>query len=300
MRINAYILAADPSWIESSVLSYYDLVDRIVVSFDANGLGYTGVSVDIEQCLSRLKAIDSAEKLDLHPGHFARREFFSRPMENETHQRRAALAAASEDAEWVLQLDTDEVLADNECFRAALAKADRLNRNALNYPAINIWSVSHNGRFLEQTDRGWRRMGGYPGPMAVRAGSHLTLARRVGSGHFHVDLHQSASKWAVPNDVEVDLVIPAEKAIFHFSWVRSEDWLKRKIATWSHSCDRDWTDEIERWRRARKHPIFASLMSQFERGPRKRHLKLTLPPPPVLDLLERSEEDTRRLNIPVG
>ena len=58
METNAYILAADPAWIEASVRSYYDRVERIVVSYDEDGLGWTGVPLDIEQCLRRLRAMD--------------------------------------------------------------------------------------------------------------------------------------------------------------------------------------------------------------------------------------------------
>ncbi len=42
MRLNAYVLAADPAWIEESVASYYDLVQRILVSFDDSGTSWTG------------------------------------------------------------------------------------------------------------------------------------------------------------------------------------------------------------------------------------------------------------------
>ena len=60
MKLAAYILAADPAWIDWSVPSYYDLVDRIIVSYDGDGLGWTGAPLQIEECLNRLRAIDVA------------------------------------------------------------------------------------------------------------------------------------------------------------------------------------------------------------------------------------------------
>ncbi|MBE7158495.1 MAG: hypothetical protein INR62_08700, partial [Rhodospirillales bacterium] len=126
MRTNAYLLAADPAWIESSVLSYYPLVERIVVSYDEDGFGWTGAPLDIDQCLRRLRVIDRDGKLDFQPGHYARREFFRRPLENDTYQRQCALDQAGTDADWVLQLDTDEIIGDASIFTDCLAQADRL------------------------------------------------------------------------------------------------------------------------------------------------------------------------------
>ena len=42
MRLTAYILAADPAWIEASIQSYYDIVEQIVVCYDRDRLGWTG------------------------------------------------------------------------------------------------------------------------------------------------------------------------------------------------------------------------------------------------------------------
>ena len=43
MRVNAYVLAADPAWLTSSVWSYYNLGDQIVVSFDESN---TSLQID--------------------------------------------------------------------------------------------------------------------------------------------------------------------------------------------------------------------------------------------------------------
>ena len=57
-RIKAYILAADPTWIEESVGSYYPIVDEIIVSYDVDGRAYTGVPLPVETCLQKLRSID--------------------------------------------------------------------------------------------------------------------------------------------------------------------------------------------------------------------------------------------------
>ena len=127
------------------MLSYYDLVDRIVVSYDADGRGWTGVPIDVEQCLRRLRAIDRAGKFDYRPGHFARSEFFARPIENDTNQRRIALDQASDGADWVLQLDTDEVVGNVRTLAACLGEAETRGRSAFDFPQSGCTAASLNG-----------------------------------------------------------------------------------------------------------------------------------------------------------
>src|SRR5215210_1819189 len=60
MCLNAYILAEDPTWCETSVLSYYNLVNKIVVSYEQGNSRALRASRRIEQCLSRLRSVDTA------------------------------------------------------------------------------------------------------------------------------------------------------------------------------------------------------------------------------------------------
>ena len=288
MRINAYIMAADPAWIEASVMSYYEMVSRIVVSYDQESLGWTGGPLDVEQCLRRLRAIDRQGKLDYRPGHYARPAFFKQPLENDTYQRNRALEAAQEGADWIVQLDTDEVLGSAQTFAEALEEANRAGRAALNYPSLWLYCKAFGDWYLESGERGWRRSASYPGPMALRTGAVATLARRTESRPFHVDLRWSGSSGRVPNDITVDRVIRAEAAIWHFSAVRDEAWLRRKYRNSGHALDRDWHPEIRRWMRTAKHPLLRVCLSQLERGHEKRPLKLGRIPPAVRTLLAAS------------
>jgi hypothetical protein len=118
MVINAYVLVAEPSWIEASISSYYAIVDTIVVSYDRSGRGWTGAPIAVDECLDRLRAIDSARKMRFCPGEYARPGHT--PMENDTYQRQQALEAAGAGADWVLAIDTDEVLPDAARFARRL------------------------------------------------------------------------------------------------------------------------------------------------------------------------------------
>ena len=133
MRINAYVMLADPSFLTASIRAYYDHVDRNVVSHDANARSWTGTALPIDETLALIESLDSAGKCELHPGAYARAGFD--PMDNETHQRNEALAVASEGADWVLQLDTDEVIPRASAFLQVLRHADEAGASGLEYPS---------------------------------------------------------------------------------------------------------------------------------------------------------------------
>src|SRR5438128_525348 len=102
MRLKAYILAADPAWIEKSVQSYYDIVDELLVSYDTNKRGWTGAPIPVDECLERLRAMDRDNKIRFYPGEYARLD--RTPMENETYQRQCAITAIGRQTDWILQL----------------------------------------------------------------------------------------------------------------------------------------------------------------------------------------------------
>src|SRR4051794_32393856 len=134
MRIHAYVLAADPTWLVSSVAVYYPHVDKIVVSYDEEHRGYTGAPVPSDTCLKYLRRLDGDGKLEFHPGKFASPGANGGPREAETRQRRVALRQAESGADWVLQIDTDEVLPRWQPLREAIDEAARRAIAAVEWP----------------------------------------------------------------------------------------------------------------------------------------------------------------------
>jgi hypothetical protein len=265
MKLNAYILAADPAWIEASVLSYYDLVERIVVSYDQNALGWTGVPIGVEQCLRRLRAIDRDGKMEYVPGHYARAEFFERPMENDTYQRQCALDRASEGADWVLQLDTDEVILNQGIFFSCLEEAAAVDRQALFYPARWLYQSVGNGWFLESCTRLWRVSAGFPGPVSVRPKTQLRHARQCDVSEYRVDFRSRITDPWHAVTTPVHRVIDANDGILHFSMVRNERAYQKKTESWGHARDCSWSGQMKHWTWCRDHPILAMLMTPFSR-----------------------------------
>jgi hypothetical protein len=236
MRLKAYLLAADPAWIEQGVLSYYDAVEEIIVSFDRNHRGWTGSPIPVDECLRRLAAIDRDRKMRLCPGDFVRHD--NKPIEGETHQRQCAIAEAGRDADWVLQLDTDELLPKPARLTELLSYAERLDIPAVEWPMRVFFQRLPDGRFLEVCQR---KEGGhyeYPGPIAVRPTVTLAGARRTGGPFVRPTVRGDTQSLQIsrptePGEHRLEFCEPDE-AIVHLSWVRTPAEIRSKIASWGH------------------------------------------------------------------
>lgn len=256
--INAYLMAADPWWLEDSVLSYYDLVDRIVVSYDINGLSWTGTELPVEECLQRIRAIDRDGKCDFRPGNFCNLD--RPPLDNDSHQRGVALAQATPGADWVLQLDTDEVALDAAELHSAIMEADRRGAVGVEYPSRYLYTRAAGGAFLEFARPGWRTMANYPGPVAVRAGTPLRHARQIDGGLYRVDLAANNTDPRHPADAVVHRAVRRDQAILHYYWVRSEDSMRRKAGWSGHADTYSEPRRLTTWRRHTRHPFLATAL----------------------------------------
>jgi hypothetical protein len=265
-RIKAYVLAADPTWLERSVGAYYDLVDEIIVSFDRSSRGWTGAPIPVEECLTRLGVVDRRNKMRFVPGDFS--SAVKDPMENDTLQRRVALQLASENADWVLQLDTDEWLPAPSALFEAIEKADELQVDGVEWPMRVLYRGLRMGGALEvcATDGGDHFE--YIAPVAVRAGSCLRHSRRIDGRILRAVVKGDSRSLQLTRPLEAGEVreerLSPNEAIFHNSWARSPVELMRKLASWSHSGPSAWRHFFLRWlpsplvwRRQRNlHPLF--------------------------------------------
>ena len=275
MKIKAYILAADPAWIQASVLSYYAIPDEIIVSYDANGIGFTGVPVAVDQCLQRLRAIDTAGKMRFVPGEYARPG--KPPMESEVLQRQSALKEIGTDVDWILQFDTDEILPDAAEFLRCL-HAVPPDAQSVDWPMRALFRQVGADEFLEVCTARGRQSNEYPGPVACRPGIEFEgLGRRVPGplwrfGSRHIGWRPRPHFVADQSDTSA--IISRHQAILHFSWVRTEAEIRRKLQSWSHSGDFDaetflnhaWLPAAKNWKALRNfHPIHPELWPALRR-----------------------------------
>lgn len=275
MRLNAYVLAGDPAWAAHSLRSYYELVDRVFVSFDNEHRSWTGLPLDVERTISVLQKADPDRKLVLLPG---RHSSACRPvLEVETEQRQAAIDAASDGAQWVLQLDTDEVMLDPRTFMHQLQIARTRGAAAMHYPLRDFYRQLGDGRYLEHCGRFWTAQAAYPGPLALKAGSTLSHCRQTSVPHYRVDVSwHNTDPWH-PADATVHAVIRPHEAVAHLSWVRTESQMARKAATSGYAEALSWPTELRDWRWRGSHPYLTALVAPLQRNPLRRFRISELP-----------------------
>ncbi len=276
MRLNAYVLAGDPAWIAQSIGSYYHLVDRIVVSHDRSGRSWAGHPLSVQESLDRLVAADPQGKILMLPGAHSDPDRFV--LDVETEHRQSALDAASEGADWVIQLDTDELLPSPSAFTAQLTLAEQRGADALEFPARIIYARTPSGRFLEQCGRLWTAQSAYPGPVAVRAGTRLTHARQAAGSPMHrADVAPWNTDPAHPWNATVHAVISPAHAILHMSWVRTEAQMAEKRRVSGYAGAVKWDAELRRWRWRAHHPWLTALGAPVARDPLRRFRVASLP-----------------------
>lgn len=274
MRLNAYIMLGDPAFLGPSVRSYYAIVERIVVSYDENATSWTGTPLPIERCLEILHELDTEGKCDYRPGHFAREGHD--PLDNDTFQRQTALSQAEEGADWVLQLDTDEVMPQPDVFVEMVERADRAGAWALDFPARWLYTRVSPGRFLEASTRFWRLACSFPGPLAVRAGVPLRLARQTDYPLYRVDVRPWNTDPAAAPHTIVNEVISPDAAVLHYSWVRSQADIARKVGWSGHSEEWRHSGKYGQWLHSTRRPFTTVLKTPF--APLWRHYRLSRVP----------------------
>jgi hypothetical protein len=265
LRLGAYVLLADPAYLEESIRSYYGIVQRAAIVYDESGLSWTGKPLPLERLLSTVRSLDPEGKFTYHPGNF--HDPALAPLEADTHERNAGMAALGDEVDWVLQIDTDEVLGNPARFLQSIERAEAAGLTALDYPARWIYGHVNDRMFLERCRRNWGISAGYPGPVAVRSGTKLTLARQCDQPSWRVDFRPHNTDPAHPRDARIDEQVRPEDGIWHFSWVRSEAEMRLKSTTSGHVNDFDWTKEIDRWSSRCRHPYLTTLFTPVRRHP---------------------------------
>jgi hypothetical protein len=276
VRLNAYVLAGDPAWIPQSLASYYPYVERIIVSYDSTGRSWSGAPLSVAESLQRIADADPEGKVRLLPGEHTMTG--DSVMATETAQRQQALDAASEGADWVIQLDTDEIVPSMPALLRQRDLAADHGAQAVEYPARMFYSRTKDGAFLEHCGRFWTTQAAFPGPVLVSAGTRLSLSRQAASAPLHrVDVAPWNTDPAHGLGTRVHAVVPARDAIVHMSWVRSDAQMREKSVVSGHASARDWSKDIGQWRSRARHPRWTTLGAPFTRDTNGRFRLAHLP-----------------------
>ena len=285
MKIAAYVCLGDPAWIEASVNSYYPHVTKIIATYDRSGRSWSGPSIDTNVCIERLRAIDIDNKVEFLEGDFCIEENFGNPILSDTNQRNLGLAVASRYGDWVLQLDTDEIIADWQLFKSYVEEANTKSFDAVYFPAIYVYQLISSSLALEICRRWGKRQAGYPGPLCVRAGSTLYLSRRSVGSTLHVPCKLAFDTVIEKAAVVSDKPVSPACCVVHITKGRTPAYMEKKFQTWGHSKDRDYSWELNYWTIVRRYPWLCLVFSHLLRGANKDKFRLFRIPKSVKSLL---------------
>lgn len=238
IAISAYVLAADTSKLVESIRSYYSTVTKIIISCDRNSRGWTGSPIRVDDVVSIVKSIDTDNKCIIHCGDYSRAEFTVDPMKGDTFQRNEALSVAAEYGDWILQVDSDEVVSDMNALVNWIRYAETNQFEALEWPlAVLYRQVGSN--YLVICGADGSPIYEYPGAIAVRAGCSVIHARRVDRKMLRLVVCEDVSSKSLLNDVQPNetrlMCLRSDQSIMHYSWSRSTSEIFEKVKSWGHA-----------------------------------------------------------------
>ncbi|MFC6714843.1 hypothetical protein [Branchiibius cervicis] len=206
-RIGAYVLTGDTTWLGRSLGSYYPLLTALVIPWPEDGLGWHGQDLPLAAIGSIVESIDDRHLLRLVPGRWTDRDH---PLDAETRQRQAAIDALSDEVDWILQIDNDEVLPDPDRLLRVLTYAESRGLAAVEWPSRTLFRRTRRSVLQVATASGEPNYE-YPGPIAVRPRTRLVSARRVDAAFLRpvVEGDDASLQVARPADAAEDRSSPS-------------------------------------------------------------------------------------------
>ncbi len=208
------LLAYDYEYAFNAIASYYPIADEILLGLDRDRLTWSRrpFGLDREKLDTFLRGIDTAKKIRIVEGDF---HSAATPMENDTAERNA-LSHECRPGNWVVQIDSDEILMNPEEFRTwLLAQPTGICATAIWVTVFKVF-----GRqalvIVPPSERA---------PVATMARGQYLLARETREPHVESPLD-----------------------LMHLSWGRTDEELRTKLDNWGHATDFDIERYFQFWR----------------------------------------------------
>jgi len=235
------IVQNDAETIEPTLASFYDHVERIVVSTDPKR-GWSGIPITPDDTIDRIRAMDHDNKITILEGDFVKT---ADPMANETYQRQVTadlLAEQTPGLDWILQIDADEVFLDFPYLLHTLAGLPAMTR-AFYWKLLLLFNTLDDGRLLVVVDEERRNPIIDVLPLGHRPGARMKVARNPAMPHSLRGLLRWRYDFSGDN--------AASKAALHYSFAKSEARIYEKMKTWGHSNDFDTDAYFALWKRSK-------------------------------------------------
>ena len=208
------LLAYDWKYAFSAIRGYYDIADEILLGIDRDRISWSGKPFVLDdQALARFIAeIDGLKKIRVQEGNF---HSAGSPLENDTMERRE-LGCACRAGNWVVQIDSDEVLANAGEFRSFMEGMQQ--DCCVRAHWLSVYKIMGDKALV---------IGGVPeSPCVATRSPQRYISARVTD--------------------QPQVVSPLR--LLHMSWGRTEEELVQKLTNWSHSRDFDVAAAVGLWR----------------------------------------------------
>ena len=256
-RIGAVMVVQnDGETVERALASFYDQVERIVVSNDPDR-GWSGAPITADDTLERVRAFDRDRKIEILQSDFCR---FDNAMKNETWQREVSAQKLNELApglDWITQIDADEAFLDFAQVKRTLGLLPPWTRGVY-WRWIQLFQTLEDGRYLVIVDpEGCPILEQFP--LAHRPTAALSSAR-----HVQPSIANPLLRRLLLQEFKVLGRGRYDRAVLHYSYAKSEARIREKLATWGHIGDFDTHKFFELWQRSRTdwtairdfHPVY--------------------------------------------
>ena len=150
-------------------------------------------------------------------------------------------------------------------FFNALGRAETTGSSGMDYPARWLYARAGRGRYLEASSRFWRARGGYPGPLAVRAGTRLVQARQADVPLYRVDFRPWNTDPSHHHLTAVHSTVPLSSAVAHYSWIRDDETMRRKFGWSGHTEAYSKPEVYRQWVTRQRHPWRTVFTTPFRR-----------------------------------
>jgi hypothetical protein len=157
----------------------------------------------------------------------------------------------------------DGKYSESKVFAAELDYASSNNFDSLYFPSIYVYQLISRNMGLESCRRWGKRIPGYPGPLCVRAGSDLYLARRSRGNPYHVACRRSFNTVIEPHATVSGNTVNQSDCVVHITKGRTPKYMAQKFKTWSHAKDRDYSLDMKYWEMVRTYPWLFLYASHF-------------------------------------
>jgi hypothetical protein len=207
------LLAYDYRYAFSAIRSYYEIADEIILGLDRDRLTWMRqpFDIDMNEVADFISQVDQKNKIRIFAADFHSNDH---PMINETMERNALSLQCSE-SNWIIQIDSDEILMNAPEFRQWLLPARPDCRYAATW--INVFKSFDDKVLLIDPPTGLT-------PVATKLRGQYASAR-----------------------VTQQPVIVSPLTLLHFCYGRTPEDLLQKLRNWGHARDFDVNAFFEMW-----------------------------------------------------